>query len=324
MHSTQTLYGVALKLWVKSDADRTGKILETLTGKEFMRNTEGTTLWMPYCLAYISHYPLFDLMSDYLRCTWMVYGKDPDKFNSIGVLRVTRLPPPQPDQILRIELEKYTFSYHMPSNPRDFQNFALWPFFTCLTPAQIIAVLEAALSAKGRIVFTSQFPAMMTIASETIRHYVKSWGGLYVPIVYGSHAQELLNEDGPYILGLTKQSRANSTPPRDALVVDLDQHRIYTTRPPGSLSPRQRKKYADLLHRALFHTDISGPPQHLRSAYEQNNRFSAAGSMMSTENWSENTPRTIGEPAWWEPDRVMAAISHICRRVVSMSDLLCA
>jgi hypothetical protein len=314
MHSSQSLYGVALKLWVKSDTERTGKILDVLTPKDSARNAETTTLWMPYCLAYLSHYPLFDLMSDYLRCTWMLYGKDPDKFNSNGVLRMTRLPPPQPDQILRIELDQYTFSYLMPASPQDFQNFALWPFFTCLTPSQVIAILEAALSPKGRIVFTSQYPAMMTIASETVRYYVKTWGGLYQPIVYGNHAQELLNEDAPYMLGLTRQSRATVAAPRDALVVDLDQHRIYTSRPPGSLSPRQRKKYAALLSEALFNAEVNGPPKHLKSAYEQNNRFSAAGSMMGT---SDHSPRAVGEPAWWDSARVQTAIHHVCKRVVS-------
>ena len=317
MHSSQSLYGVALKLWVKSDVERTDKILEVLSPKEATKVADNTTLWMPYCLAYLSHYPLFDLMSDYLRCTWMLYGKDPDKFNSNGVLRMTRLPPPQADQILRIELDRYTFSYQMPAHPQNFQNFALWPIFTCLTPTQVIAILEAALSPKGRIIFTSQYPSMMTIASETVRYYVKSWAGLYVPTVYGSRAQELLNEDAPYILGLTKQSRAQVTAPRDALVVDLDLHRIYTSRPPGSLSPRQRKKYAALLHQALFHADVNGPPQHLKTAYEQENRFSAVGSMIGTGS----TPRTVAEPAWWEAARVLSAIQHICKRVVSRDEV---
>jgi hypothetical protein len=305
----KTLYGVALRLWVKSDAKRTDKILDVLAPKDFKR-TESTTLWMPYCLAYVSHYPLFDLMSDYLRCTWMLFGKDPDKFNSNGVLRLTRMPPPQPSQFLRVDLESYTFCYKMPVDPADFQNFALWPLFTCITPAQLIAVLEAALSPKGRVVFTSSHLAMLTVACESIRHYVKNWSGLYVPVVYGSHVQQLMDEPAPYMLGVTKQSRALSSAPRDALVVDLDMHRIYTSRPPGSLSPRQRKKYAAMLAAALSKVNLDGPPPHLQTAYEANTRFSAVGCLVATEN----TPKAVRDPTWWDPVKVSSILAHICKR----------
>lgn len=311
LDADKSLYGVALRLWVKSDAKRTDKILEVLASKD-AKHPE-TSLWMPYCLAYLSHYPLYDLMSDYLRCTWMLFGKDPDKFNSNGVLRLTRMPPPQPEQFLRVDLDKYTFCYKMPADPNDFQNFALWPLFTCITPLQLIAIAEAALSPKGRIAFTSQHPAILTIACETIRHYTKTWSGLYVPIVYGGHVQQLLDEPAPYILGVTKQSRALSSAPRDALVVDLDMHRIYTSRPPGSLSPRQRKKYAALLVEALGKVDHDGPPLHLQTAYEHNTRFSAVGSIVATEN----TPKAVRDPAWWDPVKVSSVLAHICKRTVS-------
>lgn len=314
LDAAQSLYGVALRLWVKSDAKRTDKILEVLAPKD-SKHTESSTLWMPYCLAYLSHYPLFDLMSDYLRCTWMLFGKEPDKFNSNGVLRLTRMPPPQPEQFLRVDLDKYTFCYKMPADSNDFQNFALWPLFTCITPMQMVAIIEAALSPKGRIVFTSQHPAILTMACETIRHYVKTWAGLYVPVVYGGHVQQLLEEPAPYMLGVTKQSRALSSSPRDALVVDLDSRRIYTSRPPGSLSPRQRKRYAALLLQALDKVDTDGPPLHLRSAYEQNSRFSAIGSIVATEN----TPKAVRDPDWWDPVKVASVIGHICKRTVSCS-----
>jgi hypothetical protein len=316
--AANSLYGVALRLWVKSDMKRTGKILEILRPKDSTRTAENTTLWMPYCLTYLSHYPLFDLMSDYLRCTWMLFGKDPDKFNSDGVLRLTRMPPPQPDQFLRIDLDRYTFCYKLPSDPSRFQNFALWPFFTCITPPQMIAVIETALSPKGRLIFTSQHHAMLTMACETIRFYVKTWAGLYVPTVYGAHVQEMLVEPAPYMLGVTKQSRALSDAPRDALVVDLDSKRVYTSRPPGSLSPRQRKKYAALLGQALGAVTLDGPPPHLRSAYDQNFRFSAIGSIVATEN----TPKAVRDPRWWDPVKVSSVVSHICKRVVSSSDIL--
>jgi hypothetical protein len=319
LDADKSLYGVALRLWVKSDTKRTDKILEVLEPKDFKR-TDSTTLWMPYCLAYLSHYPLFDLMSDYLRCTWMLFGKDPDKFNSNGVLRLTRMPPPQPSQFLRVDLDSYTFCYKMPADSNDFQNFSLWPLWTCISPAQMIAMIEAALSPKGRIVFTSQHPAMLTIACEVIRHYIKTWHGLYVPVVYSGHVQQLLDEPAPYMLGVTKQSRALSSAPRDALVIDLDMHRIYTSRPPGALSPRQRKKYAALLTTALGKVDHDGPPLHLQTAYEQNTRFSAVGSIVATSN----TPKAVRDPAWWDPVKVSTVVAHICKRTRQNYKLLSA
>ena len=318
--SDESLYGVALRLWVKSDAQRTGKILEVLSPNDPTKTTDNTTLWMPYCLTYISHYPLFDLMSDYLRCTWMLFGKDPDKFNSNGVLRLTRMPPPRPEQFLRVDLDKYTFCYKMPSHPEEFQNFAMWPLFTCITPVQMVAVIEAALSSRGRIVFTSAHYAILTMACETIRHYVKTWAGLYVPVAYAGHVQQLLEEPAPYMLGVTKQSRALTNPPKDALVVDLDAKRIYTSRPPGSLSPRQRKRYTALLSQALGKVVADGPPPHLKSAYEQNFRFSAVGSIVATGN----TPKAVHDPAWWDPVKVSSVINHICKRTVRSEPVVIA
>ena len=309
LDADKTLYGVALRLWVKSDAKRADKIIDVLRPKDFTK-TASTTLWMPYCLAYLSHYPIFDLMSDYLRCTWMLFGKDPDKFNSNGVLRLTRMPPPQPNQFLRVDLDSYTFCYKMPADPADFQNFSLWPLFTCITPSQVIAILEAALSRKGRIVFTSSHLAMLTVACESIRHYIKSWSGLYVPVVYGNHVQQILDEPAPYMLGVTKQSRALSSAPRDALVIDLDMHRIYTSRPPGSLSPRQRKRYSAMLAEALGKVDHDGPPAHLQTAYEANTRFSAVGCLVATAN----TPKAVRDPPWWDPVKVSSVLQHICKR----------
>jgi DENN (AEX-3) domain len=270
---------------------------------------------MPYCLTYLSHYPLFDLMSDYLRCTWILYGKDPDKFNSNGVLRLMRIPPPQPDQCLRIALDNYTLCYQMPSKPTEFQNFSLWPLFSCLSPRHAVAIIEAALSPQGRIIFTSQHPAILTTAAETVRHYVKNWVGLYEPVVYGRYAQDLIDEPAPYILGVTKQSRSLFTAPRDALLVDLDYDRIFTVKPPGSLSPRQRTKYAAALSQALSSVDVGGVPKHLTCAFDRNFRFSATGTIIG----SETLPRSVKDPNWWNPDKVTGIMSDICGRVVSPS-----
>ena len=306
--SSLCLYGVALRLWVKIDAKRRERIFEVLSPNATGLASNDTTTWMPYCLSYLSHYPLYDLMSDYLRCTWMLYGKDPDKFNTEGVMRLTRIPPPRPEQFLQIELEKYTLYYKLPADPNKFQNFALWPMFCCMSVQQIVAVIEAALCPNGRIIFTSQHPAILTNVAESVRFYVKTWAGLYVPVVYGRQAQEHIDEPAPYILGVTKQSRSLFTAPREALLVDLDFQRIFTSRPPGSLSPRQRKKYANMISKVLGAVKTDGVPPHLRSAYDENSQFNAVGAVVGSD-------KAVKDPSWWDPVQTEAVMTHISRRI---------
>ena len=312
MNASRSLYGVALRLWVRSDAARLPKMAKILETSELENMNPSINAWIPYCLAFMSHYPLFDLMSDYLRCSWMLWSKDPDKFNNDGVLRLIKLPPPKPDQILRIPLEKYTLCYHVPTLSQDFQNFSLWPLFSCLSPKHVVALLEAALSPSGQIILTSHHTAVLTIVAEAIRYYIGSWAGLYVPVAYGRYAQELIDEPAPYMLGFTKASKPLFNPSKDALVVDLDFNRIFTARPPGSLSPRQRTKYATILTQALGDATVEGVPNHLRSAYDQNVRFSAFGSTLS-----ENSTLSIKEPGWWDHGHVRAAMNRVCDGVVS-------
>ena len=240
----------------------------------------------------------------------MLWSKDPDKFNTQGVQRITKMPPPKPDQFLRIALEKYTLCYQVPSRSNTFQNFAMWPLFTCLSSNHIVAILDAALSQKARLIFTSNHVAVLTTVTETLRYYLGSWAGLYVPVVYGRHAQDLVDEPAPYILGMSKQSRPLFNPPQDALLIDLDFNRIFTSRAPGCLSPRQSTKYSTMLAQSLGQVRIEGVPKHLRAAYEHNIRFSAFGPTLA-----ENSTLTISEPDWWDHMRVLTAMHHICDRI---------
>ncbi|RMZ85767.1 hypothetical protein DV737_g368, partial [Chaetothyriales sp. CBS 132003] len=317
MNSTRSLYGVALRLWVRSDKERLSRIAATLEASELDNLPANSSVWIPYSLSYLSHYPLFDFLTDYLRCSWMLWSKVPDKFNSDGVLRVMKLPPPKPDQFLRITLEEYTLCYQVPSLSRDFQNFPLWPLFTCLSTRNLLGMIEAALCPEGRIILTSHHLSILTIAAEAIRYYLRTWTGLYVPVAYGRHAQELVDEPGPYILGFSKQSRPLYNAPKDALVVDLDYDRIFTSAPPSSLSQRQRAKYASVLAQATQGASIEGVPSHLCSAYQINVRFSAFGGLMAPD-----TTHWIKEPSWWNNGLALEAMHHVCNRVRRSHKLL--
>src|SRR5262245_10245189 len=146
----------------------------------------------------------------------------------------------------------------------------MWPLFSCLSIPNIVGIIEAALSPTRRIIFVSHYPAILTIAAETVRFCVRiyEWSGLYVPLVHGRHAKDLVQEPGPYILGFTAESRSLFTAPNDALVVDLDRNFVLTSCPPTTLSAGQRTKMINRLTQAL-NGDVTptGVPSHLRSAY---------------------------------------------------------
>jgi len=100
------------------------------------------------------------------------------------------------------------------------QQFSMWPLFSCLSIPNIIGVIEAALSPTRRVIFVSHYPAMLTVAAETIRFCVRvyEWSGLYVPVVHARHAKALVTEPGPYILGFTAECRSLFTAPSDVSV----------------------------------------------------------------------------------------------------------
>ena len=96
-------------------------------------------------------------------------------------------------------------------NTEKAAGISMWPLFTCLSIPNIVGVIEAAVSSKQRIIFISHYPAMLTVATETIRHCIRvyKWSGLYVPVVHARHAKELVQEPGPYMLGITPECRTN-------------------------------------------------------------------------------------------------------------------
>lgn len=210
-------------------------------------------------------------------------------------------------------MKDYALCYQFPSSPTGFQNFAMWPLFMCLSIPNIVGVIEAAVSPTRRIIFVSHYPAMLTVASETIRFAVRvyEWSGLYVPVVHARHVKELVNEPGPYILGVTAECRTLFTAPSDALVVDLDRNFVLTSSPPTAFSPSQRTKMINRLTQAL-NGDVapSGVPQHLRSAYG-GGKLIPAGQIIVMKGEVES----IQDPEWWNQDSVMTVMDHVCEKL---------
>ncbi|KAG5918303.1 hypothetical protein E4U61_001873 [Claviceps capensis] len=312
--SSHTLYGICLRVWSRADEKRAETIrdLRKRTEADFYDNPD-ETYWIPYCLSFLSRYPLYNLLGDYLRGMWIHWNKATNLFHAEEVSRILSFPAPRLNDLVRIDMKDYALCYQFPSSPTGFQNFSMWPLFNCLSIPNIVGVIEAAISPTRRIIFVSHYPAMLTVAAETVRYSVRvyEWSGLYVPVVHARHAQELVQEPGPYILGITAECRSLFTAPVDALVVDLDRNFVLTSSPPTVLTATQRNKFVTRLTQSL-NGDVSpaGVPQHLRSAYG-GGKLVPAGQIIVMRGEVES----IQDPEWWNQDSVMAVMDHVCEKM---------
>ncbi|KAF3031609.1 hypothetical protein E8E12_001835 [Didymella heteroderae] len=269
--SSHTLYGIALRIWTRADEKRAETIrdLRKRIEPDFV-DSRDATYWIPYCLSFLSRYPLYNLLGDYLRGMWTHWNERTSFFHAEEVSRLLSFPAPRLNDMIRIDMKDYALCYQFPSSPRDFQNFAMWPLFTCLSIPNIVGVIEAAVSPTGRIIFTSRYPSILTIAAETVRYCVRvyEWSGLYVPVVHARQVKYLVQEPGPYIIGITSACRSLFTQPADALVVDLDRNFVLASSPPTTLTVGQRTKMIQRLIQALNgEVSPTGVPHHLRSAF---------------------------------------------------------
>ncbi|KAK0634966.1 AEX-3 domain-containing protein [Bombardia bombarda] len=312
--SSHTLYGICLRVWSRADEKRAETIreLRKRTETDYYDNPD-EQYWIPYCLSFLSRYPLYNLLGDYLRGMWIHWNKATNLFHAEEVSRILSFPAPRLNDLVRIDMKDYALCYQFPSSPTGFQNFAMWPLFCCLSIPNIVGVIEAAISPTRRIIFVSHYPAMLTMAAETVRFCVRvyEWSGLYVPVVHARHAKELVQEPGPYILGITAECRSLFNPPQDALVVDLDRNFVLTSNPPTALNAGQRNKFVSRLTQSL-NGDVapSGVPQHLRSAYG-GGKLIPAGQIIVMRGEVES----IQDPEWWNQDTVMAVMDHVCEKM---------
>ena len=113
---------------------------------------------------------------------WIHWNKATNLFHAEEVSRILSFPAPRLNDLVRIDMKDYALCYQFPSSPTGFQNFAMWPLFTCLSIPNIVGVIEAALSPTRRIIFTSHYPAMLTVAAETVRFCTGSPDKTYVKV----------------------------------------------------------------------------------------------------------------------------------------------
>lgn len=303
-----------MRVWSRADEKRSETIreLRKKTEPDFYDNPD-ETYWIPYCLSFLSRYPLYDLLGDYLRGMWIHWNKATNLFHAEEVSRILSFPAPRLNDLVRIDMKDYALCYQFPSSPTGFQNFSMWPLFTCLSIPNIVGVIEAAVSPTRRIIFVSHYPAMLTTAAESVRFCVRiyEWSGLYVPVVHARHIRDLVQEPGPYILGVTAECRTLFSAPPDALVVDLDRNFVLTSSPPAVLTPGQRTKFVNRMTQAM-NGDVtpSGVPAHLRAAYA-GGKLIPAGQIIVMRGEVES----VQDPSWWNQDAIMAVMDHVCDKL---------
>lgn len=312
--SSHTLYGIALRVWSRADEKRAETIrdLRKRTEPDYY-DTPDETYWIPYCLSFLSRYPLYNLLGDYLRGMWIHWNKATNLFHAEEVSRILSFPAPRLNDLVRIDMKDYALCYQFPSSPTGFQNFSLWPLFCCLSVPNLVGVMEAAISSTRRIIFMSHYAAMLTTAAETVRFMARvyEWSGLYVPVAHARYVRDLVQEPGPYILGITAECRSLFTAPPDVLVVDLDRNFVMTSDPPNALNNKQRTRMISRLTEALKgDVQPSGVPTHLRSAYG-GGKLIPAGQIIIMKGDVES----VQEPDWWNQDAVMAVMDHVCGKL---------
>ncbi|BFZ63740.1 hypothetical protein YB2330_004872 [Saitoella coloradoensis] len=314
-----TLYGTSLRIWSRADNSRAR--VDTL---EEVRQRVGSSaggdeeagaadvFWVPYSLCFLSKYPIFSLLTDYLKAMFIHWSRTTNLFSAEEVSRILSFAAPRLNDVLRIDMKDYSLVYQFPSSPSGFQNFPMWPLFSCLSIPNIAGIFEAALSPNGRIIFVSQHTGMLTIASETIRFLcrVYQWSGLYIPVCHASIIASVVNEGGPYMLGLTSESRSLIQAPSDAYVVDLDRNLVQTQAGPAHIfSPRQKQKLIDRLTAALVgEVSITGVPEFLREAF-LGGRLTPMGQVLVLRG---KEVETVRDPEWFDQAALMNVVDHFC------------
>ena len=137
------MYGIALRVWSRADDKRAETIRELRKRNEpDYYDTPDESYWIPYALSFLSRYPLFNLLGDYLRGMWIHWNKATNLFHAEyaicpggreggmhcanpefrEVSRILSFPAPRLNDLVRIDMKDYALCYQFPSSPTGFQN----------------------------------------------------------------------------------------------------------------------------------------------------------------------------------------------------------
>ncbi|WVR04747.1 hypothetical protein IAU60_001758 [Kwoniella sp. DSM 27419] len=282
--------------------------------------------WMPYAITLVSRYPIYDLLQDFLRLSWARYSKDA-KVHLSQIHRVLNYDCPRPGEIVKLAVgeapdDRVTIEGHMPGGLMDFDkgltkvDFQLWPLFQAVELDHILTCTEVAMSASGRVVFCSRHPAMLNVAVNTLKYIVDlaGWDGIIVPMLHARDATFLTEDPGPYIVGVSTETKSLAMPPSEAVLVDLDTNTLTCESLPGGvITPRnKREKVRNRLYAALgaqYPMDRTIPIEfkvsYPRGSFRNFHRVLYKG----------QRPHYLGErlkpPPWWHHEAIMAVFDKM-------------
>ncbi|WVN89327.1 uncharacterized protein L203_104549 [Cryptococcus depauperatus CBS 7841] len=277
--------------------------------------------WMPYAITMVSRFPIYDMLQDYLRLSWARFSKNA-RVHMTQVSRLLNTLPPRPGSIIHLPVgtspdDEVVLEGYMPGGLIDFDrglvkvDFQIWPLFQALDLDHIITCAEIALSNSGRVIFCSKHPAMLNIAVSSLKYLVelRGWSGITVPIIHARDATFLIEDPGPYIIGMSTECRYLLAPPGEVAIVDLDSNSLSCRTPPVNvISPRHRReKVKQRLLAALgpsYPSDRSIPME-FKVSYPKGT-FRPLNKM----TWSKgDRPTFLGErlrsPGWWKFESVI-------------------
>ncbi|WWC86768.1 uncharacterized protein L201_001647 [Kwoniella dendrophila CBS 6074] len=190
--------------------------------------------WMPYAITMVSRFPIYDLLQDYLRLSWARFSKNA-KVHMTQINRILNYNPPRPGESISLPVgekpeDEVTIEGHMPGGLMDFEkglmkiDFQLWPLFQAVDIDHILSAAEVALSNSGRIIFCSKHPAMLNVAVSTLKYVVelRGWDGICMPVIHARDATFIIEDPGPYIIGMPTECRYLLAPPPEVVIIDID------------------------------------------------------------------------------------------------------
>lgn len=289
-----------------------------------------TPFWLPYCLVLISKFPLYDLMVDHLKISWARYHHSIFK-HSQEMLKMLNFSLPKSGSVIKVPVgsskESHTnFIVQLPGK-NDLSNggleqinFTIWPLFKCLSMSHIISIYEIGLSPMGRILFFSNYPAILNIAVQSFKLLLelRGWVGLCQSVIHVRDFNLYLEDPGPFILGANSQLRPLATDiSPEIMIVDLDHDTIKCRKPhPNAFSKGQERIK---IERKIFNClgSMSGPksvPVELHEAFPDG-RFRPF-SAVEIKNQPSEAERLLAPPEWnWDQAKTIIVLDNIMSKL---------
>nr|XP_031858204.1 uncharacterized protein CI109_006347 [Kwoniella shandongensis]KAA5525276.1 hypothetical protein CI109_006347 [Kwoniella shandongensis] len=282
--------------------------------------------WMPYAITMVSRFPIYDILQDYLRLSWARFSKNA-RLHMSQVTRLLNFDAPRPGDMFHLLVgstpdDQIVIEGCMPGGLMDFErglmkvDFQLWPLFQAVDLDHILTCAEVALSNSGRIIFCSKHPAMLNIAVSTLKYIVelRGWNGIALPIIHSRDATFIIEDPGPYIIGMPSECRYLLAPPSEVVIVDIDTNSLTCKSPPvGVITPRTRREKARQKLIAALGPDYPSDrsiPMEFKVSYPKGNFRN-----FNRLNYKGERPSYLGErvraPVWWKHETVLSVFDKI-------------